>query len=76
MIDFGDLEITEESSTDVTVTVTNYGNIKLDLELYGYASYHEDEQAMNCEQNNISVNYEHFDLISGLTYSLMTSLNG
>ncbi|MBN1503290.1 hypothetical protein JW930_07160 [Candidatus Woesearchaeota archaeon] len=73
-INYGDLGITEESPMDLIVNITNYGNILLDLELYGYAIDDNDGLAMNCTKSNISVDWERFDLDSGTDYALMTAL--
>lgn len=59
---FGGEEVTRESE----VNVTNYGNVKINLSLSGYAFQENDGYAMNCtfegETSNISIEYEKFNL--------------
>lgn len=59
---FGGEEVTRESE----VNVTNYGNVKINLSLSGYAFQENDGYAMNCtfegETSNISIDYEKFNL--------------
>ncbi len=59
---FGGEEVTRENE----VNVTNYGNVKINLSLSGYAFEENDGYAMNCtfegETSNISIEYEKFNL--------------
>ncbi len=59
---FGGESVTRESE----VNVTNYGNVKINLSLSGYAFQENDGYAMNCtfegETSNISIDYEKFNL--------------
>jgi hypothetical protein len=57
IIDFGSLEIMQISPFDIPITVTNYGNIMLDLRLYAYASFENDNLSMECTKGNISLDY-------------------
>jgi len=53
--------VTDES----TLNVTNYGNVKINLSLSGYAFEENDGYAMNCSEGeirNISLDYEKFNL--------------
>ena len=45
-------------SNEIKVNVTNYGNVKMNLSLRGYAANENDGFAMNCSVNNISIMYE------------------
>jgi len=75
VIDFGALEILQISPSDIIVNVTNYGNIMLDLNLYGYAVLVDDNLSMDCTRGNISMEYERFSITQGQNYDLMTSIN-
>ena len=57
------------------VLVTNYGNIKMGLNLYGYGSTENDGQIMNCSSNYIPANYQRFSLGSLLPFDSMTNLS-
>jgi len=75
IIDFGNLEILQISPSDIIVNVTNYGNIMLDLDLFGYALFQNDNLSMDCNTNNISLNYEKLSSSAGQNYNIMTSIN-
>lgn len=63
-IDFGILN-TFNVSKEIEVNVTNYGNVKINLSLYGYATNIGDGYAMNCTLGNeISLYYERYNLTS------------
>jgi len=50
-------------SPEVVLNVTNYGNVKINLSLYGYGMYIDDGNAMNCSSaKNISIMYEKYNL--------------
>jgi hypothetical protein len=76
LIDYGSLGLSEESASDVIVNVTNYGNVKLDLDLFGFAIFQTDNLSMDCAMGNISVAYERFDTLSSSPYLLMNPLGG
>ncbi len=75
IINFGNLEIMQISPFDIIVNVTNYGNIMLDLSLYGYAIYENDNLSMDCDTNNISLEYERLSQIADQNYNSMTPIN-
>ena len=55
----------EEVTREANVNVTNYGNVKINLSLSGYAFEENDGYAMNCSEGeirNISIEYEKFNL--------------
>lgn len=61
-IDFGTVSPLSVSS-EKTINVTNYGNVKLNLSLYGYGASVGDGFSMNCSNGrNISINYEKYNL--------------
>ena len=51
-----------------TINITNYGNVKINLSLHGYAREEGDGYAMNCSSfNNISIMYEKYNLTASNT---------
>jgi len=63
-IDFGEFSL-REVTDEVTVNVTNYGNVLVNLSLSGYGFTENDGNAMNCtlgSTKNISIEYEKFNL--------------
>ena len=55
----------EEVTRESNLNVTNYGNVKINLSLSGYAFEENDGYAMNCSEGeirNISIEYEKFNL--------------
>jgi hypothetical protein len=75
VIDFGALEILQISPIDIEINITNYGNIMLDLNIYAYALFDNDNLSMDCTKGNISLEYQRFSEISGTTYTVMTPVN-
>jgi hypothetical protein len=69
-------------SDEITANVTNFGNVRLNLSLMGYAVTLTDGWAMNCSRGNvqnISVMYEKYNLTSangGVIASLTEFQNG
>jgi hypothetical protein len=64
--------VTDES----LLNVTNYGNVKINLSLSGYAFEAEDGYAMNCSEGeirNISIDYEKFNLTAANMGSITLS---
>ncbi|MBR9704691.1 hypothetical protein GOV12_04715 [Candidatus Pacearchaeota archaeon] len=51
-------------SDEISVNITNYGNIKMNLSLRGFYESFNDGMAMNCSTGNISVGYEKYNLTS------------
>jgi hypothetical protein len=71
-IDYGEVNATAVSPERIA-NVTNAGNVVLNLSLSGYAATVGDGWAMNCSQGNvqnISVEYEKFNLTSSNTSTL------
>ncbi|MGV8151940.1 MAG: hypothetical protein ACP5OG_02575 [Candidatus Nanoarchaeia archaeon] len=61
-------------SDEKNASVINYGNVKLNLSLYGYGSNESDGLAMNCttgSTKNISIEYEMYNL----SYFNISSMN-
>jgi len=63
-LSFGEFDV-EKVTDEAVLDVTNYGNMKINLSLQGYAREIGDGYAMNCSNNeNISINYKKFNLTS------------
>jgi hypothetical protein len=80
---YGEVNATEVSAENIT-SVTNYGNVKINLSLSGYGFRLSDGNAMNCTigaVRNISIGYEKYNLtastpgILNLTQFNQTYLN-
>ncbi len=69
--DFGNVPI-NQISPDVPISVINYGNMMLDLELYAYALVDTDGLAMDCTTGNIDTTNERLNLTSGINFFSMT----
>ncbi|MBN2423167.1 hypothetical protein JXB41_08140 [Candidatus Woesearchaeota archaeon] len=76
VLDYGDLGINEISGTDILANVTNFGNVKIDLELWGYALVQTDNLSMDCTTGNISIGYQRFNLTQFESWDDMTPLQG
>ena len=77
IIDFGTLSVNQNSTGDFIANVTNLGNVRIDLNLHGYARNDGDGYAMVCEVGNISIGWEKYNLTTpGLSHGAMTNLSG
>ncbi len=77
VIDFGTLSVGQNSTGDFIANVTNLGNVRLDLNLHGYARNDGDQYAMVCEVGNISIGWEKYNLTTaGLNHGQMTNISG
>jgi hypothetical protein len=77
LIDFGDLAVTDTSLTAIQANVTNFGNVPINVSVYGFGG--EDpvagaELAMICDQRNITISNERYDLSSATAYDTMTPI--
>ena len=64
VVDFGIVDVNKVSS-EAIINVTNFGNVKINLSLSGYAFEEGDGLAMNCTLGaikNISIDYEKYNL--------------
>ncbi len=73
-INYGTVNATYVSNENIT-NATNYGNVKINLSLSGYAVNEGDGLAMNCTLGtaNISIEYEKFNLTSSIAGALSLS---
>ena len=63
-LDYGIIDMGKVSNESI-LNITNYGNVKINLSLSGYAIYEGDGLAMNCTLGsikNISIDYEKYNL--------------
>jgi hypothetical protein len=77
LIDFGNLAVTETSPTSVQANVTNFGNVPINVSVYGFGGESEVAGAgfaMICQQRNITITNERYDLNSATAYDSMTPL--
>ena len=62
-INYGDLT-GDSVSNESVLNITNYGNVDIDLSLYGYGNEEGDNYSMVCDSGNISVEYQKYNLTS------------
>jgi hypothetical protein len=67
-IDFGTLALGATSSSDVTATVQNTGNVQIDVNLTG--------SAFSCATGSLAQENIHYSASSGIAYGSMTALSG
>jgi hypothetical protein len=79
LIDYGQLAV-GDTSAPVTANVTNFGNMNINVTVFGYGndtdSVSNRNLAMACEQRNISISNERYSLSSATAYDAMTMLAG
>ncbi|MBU0758242.1 MAG: hypothetical protein KKF44_09310 [Nanoarchaeota archaeon] len=76
VLDYRDLKINEISGTDILANVTNYGNVKLDMELFGYAVVETDNLSMDCTTGSIGSAQQRFNLTQFGSWDDMSQLKG
>jgi len=72
-VTFPEIELGSTSS-DVISTITNVGNVEIDLGIDGYATTDGDGIAMNCTEGNISFNDFRYDLLPAQNFDVMTPI--
>jgi hypothetical protein len=69
--------IPNEVSDEANITIVNYGNVAINLSLYGYGVSRGDNYSMNCSSNNISISLLKFNFTKSnpgtLTFSQFES---
>ena len=79
VIDFGQLAVTETSPTPVEANVTNFGNVPINVSVWGYGGNESVAGAgfaMLCAIRNITLPNERYSLNSGDAYNVMTPITG
>jgi len=67
-VNFGTLALGATSSSDVTATVQNNGNVQIDVNLTG--------SALSCTTGSLDMETIHYSASSGIVYGSMTALSG
>lgn len=78
LIDYGNLQVTQTSNS-IQANVTNFGNVPLNVTVYGFGgndSVLGAGLAMICDQRNLTLPNERYDLNSATVYDSMTPLTG
>ena len=80
IINFGNMAVGDTYTTaPPSANVTNYGNMDINVSIYGFGA--DDEVAgagfaMICEQRNLTLPNERYDLSSATAYPAMTRISG
>ena len=70
-IDFGSLKVGEDTGTvDQIKTITNNGNVDIDINLEVLGSIYNHNLSMNCTVGSINASYERWSLTAGTDYTL------
>jgi hypothetical protein len=59
-----------EVSDEIEIIVSNFGNVEIDLNLWGYSQTEGDNLAMNCTSGDIPVYYKKYNLTSSVSGNL------
>lgn len=75
VIDYGDIAV-QDYSEDVPATVTNFGNVDINVSVLGYGLIQGDGLGLVCDEgSNISVENQKFSLVFDSDWLLMTPLS-
>jgi len=75
LIEYGNLAI-QDTSANKTANVTNFGNVPINVSVYGYGNTSGDGLALYCEQGNITIDNEKYSANINDNYAAKTSLTG
>jgi len=78
-LDFGNMSVTETTSTPIPLNMTNYGNVPINFSLRGWGgtnAYSTDynDTALICEIGNISNYYERYAINTSVNFGNMTNI--
>ncbi|MFH1649130.1 MAG: hypothetical protein ABIA93_01110 [Candidatus Woesearchaeota archaeon] len=73
LIDYGNLAV-EDYSENMTANVTNFGNMDINLTLFGYGAAELDGLAMVCDIGNISIDNEKYSYLVDDDFVAKTAL--
>ncbi len=79
LIDFGNMAVGDTSLNSVQANITNFGNMNINISIYGYGGTDEvigTGLAMICDIRNISLPNERYGLTQATAYDVMTSVTG
>lgn len=75
IIDYGDLSVTDYSN-NITATITNFGNVNINVSVLGYGATQGDGLGFVCTQGtNISVQYQRFTSNASADWATKIPLN-
>ncbi|MBT3721740.1 hypothetical protein HN789_06260 [archaeon] len=75
IIDFRSLEPLQISPIDVASNITNFGNVPMDLSIYGYAMTEGDDLALDCVKGTIGYEFEKFSMFEYQNFNIMQAIN-
>jgi hypothetical protein len=78
-INFGDMAVGDTSQNGIQANITNFGNMKINISIYGYGAQNQTSYgayAMICEQRNLTLNTERYSLNATDLWSGMTAITG
>jgi hypothetical protein len=77
VIDFGQMFVGETSTSPVQANITNFGNMQINVSVYGYGSDNQtlySNYALICEVRNLSLSTERYSISSADAWSAMTPI--
>ena len=74
IIDYGVLDPGNTSINDSNVTLTNYGNVPINVTLSGYGAAEGDNLSMDCVIGNISIGHERYSIDYNKNFDEMNEL--
>ncbi|MBN1792981.1 DUF2341 domain-containing protein [Candidatus Woesearchaeota archaeon] len=78
LIDFGEMYVGEVSSSSVQANITNYGNMEINVSVYGFGGENETKGAglaMICNTRNITSDDERYSLNPADTWATMAAIS-
>ncbi len=75
LIDYGNMAV-EETSSNIDFNITNWGNQRINVSVWGFGNETTDGLAMVCEVGNITIANERYSVDSGSTWATMDPLTG
>ncbi|MBN1793072.1 hypothetical protein JW826_05300 [Candidatus Woesearchaeota archaeon] len=79
VIDFGDMYVGETSTTSVEANITNFGNMDINISLYGFGGENQTlypDLAMVCAVRNLSLDTERYSVNGSEAWAAMTPISG
>jgi hypothetical protein len=75
LIDYGDLAAGEYSE-NISVNISNYGNLPINISVLGYGNAPGDGLSFDCDQGNLSIDLQRFSANSSANYADKNTLDG
>lgn len=79
VINFGNMAVTDTSASSEQANITNFGNVDINVTVYGFGGNNMTGGsgfAMICEQRNLTLPNERYDLNPATGYPAMTRISG